>query len=194
LSKWTSIVVLSLTAVLGCAAPKPASSVVAGASTTRAASETPDTHEQFLRQAIALAREARSEGNHPFGALLVLDGKVVLTARNSVSTDRDPTAHAETNLVARAIRELARKDLGRAVLYTSCEPCAMCVGKMYWAGVRFVVYALSAQELAVLAGPDFLVPCRDLFARATETVTVLGPMLVDEARAVHVGFWNKPAK
>ena len=67
----------------------------------------------------------------------------------------------------------------------------MCVGKMYWARIRFVVYALPAEELAVLAGPDFLVPCRDLFARATETVTVVGPMLVDEARAVHVGFWNK---
>jgi len=193
-AKWISIVVLSFTAVSGCAQPLPGSSGGAAASTTRAALEMQSTHEQFLRQAIALAREARSEGNHPFGALLVLDGKVVLTARNSVSTDRDPTAHAETNLVARAIRELARKDLGRAVLYTSCEPCAMCVGKMYWAGVRFVVYALSAQELAVLAGPDFLVPCRELFARATEAVTVMGPMLSDEARAVHLGFWNKPAK
>jgi tRNA(Arg) A34 adenosine deaminase TadA len=150
-----------------------------------------NTHEQFLRQAIALASQARSEGNHPFGALLVLDGQVVLTAKNSVTTDHDPTGHAETNLVARAIREFAPEQLGRAVLYTSCEPCAMCVGKMYWAGVRFVVYALSAEELAVLAGPDFLVPCRDLFARAAEAVTVLGPMLVDEARAVHVGFWNK---
>ena len=69
----------------------------------------------------------------------------------------------------------------------------MCVGKMYWAGVRSLVYALSAEELALLAGPDFLVPCRDLFARATEAVTVIGPMLVDEARTVHVGFWTTPA-
>lgn len=150
-----------------------------------------NTHEQFLRQAIALARLARSEGNHPFGAVLVLDGEVILTATNSVTTDRDPTGHAETNLVARAIRECAPVDLRRTVLYTSCEPCAMCVGKMYWAGIRFVVYALPAEELAVLAGPDFPVPCRDLFARATEIVTVAGPMLVEEARAVHVGFWNK---
>lgn len=192
MAKWISIVVLSFTALSGCAGIKPASSV--GAETSTTALETLNTHEQFLRQAIALAKQARSEGNHPFGALLVLDGKVVLTAKNSVITDRDPTAHAETNLVARAIREVAPKDLGRAVLYTSCEPCAMCVGKMYWAGVRFVVYALSAEELAVLAGPDFLVPCRDLFARATDSVTVLGPMLVDEARAVHLGFWKKPAK
>jgi tRNA(Arg) A34 adenosine deaminase TadA len=53
-----------------------------------------------------------------------------------VFTDRDPTAHAETNLVAAAIRELSPAQIRRAVLYTSCEPCAMCVGKMYWAGIR----------------------------------------------------------
>ena len=152
-----------------------------------------NTHEPFVRQAIALASQARADGNHPFGALLLSDGQVVLTATNSVVTDRDPTAHAETNLVAHAIRHLSPDQIGRAVLYTSCEPCTMCVGKIYWAGIRSVVYALSAQELAVLAGSDFLVPCRDLFLRATEAVTVIGPMLVDEARTVHVGFWTKPA-
>lgn len=149
--------------------------------------------EQFVRQAITLARQARQDGNHPFGALLLLDGQVVLTAMNSVSTDRDPTAHAETNLVVRAIRELSPEQIGRAVLYTSCEPCAMCVGKMYWAGIRSVVYAFPATELGVLAGPDFLVPCRELFERATESVVVIGPMLVDEARTVHLGFWTTPA-
>jgi tRNA(Arg) A34 adenosine deaminase TadA len=146
-------------------------------------------HEPFVRQAIALAGQARREGNHPFGALLVLDGDVVLTATNSVATDGDPTAHAETNLVAKAIRELAPERIRRAVLYTSCEPCAMCVGKMYWAGIRAIVYALSSQDLARLAGPDFLVPCRDLFQRAADPVTVTGPMLEDEAREVHAGFW-----
>jgi tRNA(Arg) A34 adenosine deaminase TadA len=145
--------------------------------------------ETFLRRAIALAREARGDGNHPFGALLVLDGQVVLTAKNSVNTDRDPTGHAETNLVARAIAELPSEQIRHAILYTSCEPCAMCVGKMYWAGIRSLVYALSATELALLAGPDFLVPCRELFARAIEAVSVVGPMLLEEARTVHDGFW-----
>lgn len=153
----------------------------------------PTAHAQFIKQAISLARQARDEGNHPFGALLVLDGHVVLTAMNSVNTDRDPTGHAETNLVARAVQQLAPEQIRRAILYTSCEPCAMCVGKMYWAGIRSVVYALAAEELAVLAGPDFLVPCRELFARATDTVTVIGPISSDEARAVHVGFWSQPA-
>jgi tRNA(Arg) A34 adenosine deaminase TadA len=65
----------------------------------------------------------------------------------------------------------------------------MCVGKMYWAGIRAVVYALAAEELAKLAGGDFLVPCRELFARAAEPVRIDGPLLLDEARDVHRGFW-----
>lgn len=146
--------------------------------------------EALVRQVIALAREAREAGNHPFGSLLVLDGAVVLTARNTVHTDRDPTAHAETNLVAEAIRRLSPDEIARSVLYASCEPCAMCVGKMYWAGIRTVVYALPAAELATLAGGSFLVPCRDLFTRAKDRVVVIGPLLVDEARAVHEGYWT----
>jgi tRNA(Arg) A34 adenosine deaminase TadA len=149
-----------------------------------------DIHEHLARQTIELAREARASGNHPFGALLAIDGEVVLTATNTVSTDRDPTAHAESNLVAEAIRRLSIDQIRRSVLYTSCEPCAMCVGKMYWAGIRAVAYALPAEELAALAGDDFLMPCAELFARATEPVTVTGPLLVDEARKVHLGFWR----
>jgi tRNA(Arg) A34 adenosine deaminase TadA len=147
------------------------------------------TDEALVRQVIGLAREARDAGNHPFGALLVVDGQVVLTARNSVHTDNDPTAHAETNLVHEAIGRLPRDEIARSVLYSSCEPCAMCVGTMYWAGVRRLVYALPAVELAALAGGSFLVPCRELFSRAADPVTVIGPLLIDEARDVHVGYW-----
>ena len=149
-----------------------------------------DVHERFTTQAIELARQARAAGNHPFGALLVLDGNVVASAQNTVHTDRDPTAHAETNLVARAIRECSPEQIRRSVLYTSCEPCAMCVGKMYWAGIRSIVYALAAEELAKLAGGSLLVPCRELFARAAEPVTVIGPLSLNEARDVHLGYWS----
>ena len=152
-----------------------------------------DVHEPFARQAIELARQARLAGNHPFGALLAVDGTVTLTAQNTVNTDRDPTAHAETNLVTKAIRSLSSDQIRRSVLYTSCEPCAMCVGKMYWAGIRSVAYALPAAELAALAGRDFLIPCTELFARAAEHITVAGPFLLNEARAVHQGFWSPRA-
>ena len=88
------------------------------------------THDRFVRQTIELARQARAAGKHPFGSLLVLDDEVVLTAENTVTTDRDPTAHAETNLVAQAIQRLSPDQIRRSVLYTSCEPCAMCTGKI----------------------------------------------------------------
>lgn len=151
-----------------------------------------DVQEQFLRHAIELAREARAEGNHPFGSLLTIDDTVVLTAKNTVFTERDPTAHAETNLVANAIRRLSLDEIRRSVLYTSCEPCAMCAGTLYWAGIRSVVYALASEQLATMAGGNFLVPCAELFARAAEKVTVVGPMLLNEAREVHIGYWPPP--
>jgi tRNA(Arg) A34 adenosine deaminase TadA len=146
--------------------------------------------ERLVRQAIELARCARQAGNHPFGALLALNGAVLLTAQNTIATDRDPTAHAESNLVAAAIRTLTPDQIRRSVLYSSCEPCAMCTGKMYWAGVRSVVYALPSEQLAALAARDFVIPCRELFSRSRENVQVIGPVLVDEAREVHLGFWQ----
>ena len=146
--------------------------------------------ERLVRQAIELARSARQAGNHPFGALLALDGTVLLTAQNTITTDRDPTAHAESNLVAAAIRTLTPDQIRRSVLYSSCEPCAMCTGKMYWAGIRSLVYALPSEQLAALAARDFVIPCRELFSRSRDNVQVVGPVLVDEAREVHVDFWQ----
>lgn len=145
--------------------------------------------EHFLQHAIALAKQARERGNHPFGAVLVLDDRVVQAAENTVNSEANPTCHAETNLVQMAVRVLTPEQIRRATLYTSCEPCAMCAGAMYWAGIRKVVYALSCDELATFVGNDFLMPCRELFARANENVEVAGPFLSGAARAVHLNFW-----
>ena len=148
-----------------------------------------DVHERFARQAIELARQAREAGNHPFGALLVLDGNVVASAQKRSSRIEIRLRMPKRIWSSRAIREMSPEQIRRSVLYTSCEPCAMCVGKMYWAGIRSIAYALPAEELAKLAGGSFLVPCRELFARAAEPVTVIGPLLLNEARDVHLGYW-----
>jgi tRNA(Arg) A34 adenosine deaminase TadA len=148
--------------------------------------------ERFLRQTVELAAKARERGDHPFGALLAIDDRIWLTAENTVNTEQNPTAHAETNLIQQAIRKLKPEEIARATLYTSCEPCAMCAGAIYWAGVRKVVYALSSPELAKLAGGDFLVPCRELFSRARQRVEVSGPFPIEEAIKVHEGYWNRP--
>jgi tRNA(Arg) A34 adenosine deaminase TadA len=146
--------------------------------------------QSFLRQAIGLANQAKEAGNHPFGALLEIDGKVILEAQNTVNADSNPTSHAETNLVQLAIRRLTTRQLASATLYTSCEPCAMCSGSIYWSGIRKVVFALSSEELGKITGGDLNISCREIFASAREKVEVVGPLLIDEARKAHEDFWR----
>jgi tRNA(Arg) A34 adenosine deaminase TadA len=143
-----------------------------------------------IRRAIELARQAREQGNHPFGALLVADGHVVLEAENTVVSENDPTRHAEMNLVQRAWRTLPADVIRRSTLYTSTEPCPMCTGAIFWSGIRRVVFSFPAVDLGVLAGDRFCGPCGPLFDRAEQKTEVVGPIAADEGREVHVGFWT----
>jgi tRNA(Arg) A34 adenosine deaminase TadA len=151
--------------------------------------------EALLRRAIELAQRSREAGNHPFGAVLVAAGGARFDAQNTVVVSGDPTGHAETNLVRLVSGHLSRDQLQGSTLYTSTEPCAMCAGAIYWAGIGRVVYALPEQELATLVPaqdgePTMDLPCREVFARGGRTVVVAGPALVAEATAVHAGFWD----
>lgn len=149
-----------------------------------------------LREAIALAARAVEHGNHPFGAVLTdADGVVVLHAENSVTTDHDCTAHAETALIRLASGRYTPAELLGFTLYTSCEPCAMCSGAIYWAGVGRVVYALGEDELFAMTGsnpenPTMTLPCRTVFAAGQRDTIVVGPALHDEAALPHRGFWD----
>jgi tRNA(Arg) A34 adenosine deaminase TadA len=147
-----------------------------------------------LERAIALAREARDSGNHPFGSLLAAPGGIILEARNTVVTGADPTGHAETNLV-RLAGSLDRSTRAAASLYTSTEPCAMCAGAIYWSGIGRVVFALSEAALAGMVAeeegvPPLRLPCREVFARGGRPIEVAGPVELAAATAVHEGFWN----
>jgi len=146
-------------------------------------------HEHLLRDAIEVAVEARAAGNHPFGALLVVDGIEIARAANTVVTAGDPTGHAELNVLRAVAGVVSSERLSRAVLYASTEPCAMCSGAIYWAGVQQVVYGCPTETLARFAGGALVIPCREIFARGTRVVDVLGPLLEAEAAAVHRGFW-----
>ena len=155
-------------------------------------------HLTHLRAAIAVARRSRENGNHPFGALLVDEtGAVLLEAENTVNTARDCTGHAETNLVRLASQRFDRAVLERSTLYTSTEPCAMCSGAIHWSGIGRVVYALGEEGLYAMTSdgtnPDnetMALPCREVFARCVRPVEVIGPLIEDEARVVHEGFWR----
>ena len=158
-----------------------------------------DDHSTYLRIAIAVARRAREKGNHPFGAILVdADGAVLLEAENTVNTEHDCTGHAETNLVRMACRCFERDVLERCTLYTSTEPCAMCAGAIHWSGIGRVEYGLGEEGLYALTSdgtnPDnetMTLPSREVFARCVRPVEVIGPLLEDEARTVHEGFWTR---
>jgi tRNA(Arg) A34 adenosine deaminase TadA len=153
-------------------------------------------HDPFLRRAIELARSAREHGNHPFGALLVSQvGEVLLEAENTVVTERDVTGHAETNLVREASKRFDKEVLETSTLYTSTEPCAMCSGAIYWSGISRVVFALSEKGLLNLTGsndenPTMDLPCREVLSRGQRPIEILGPMLEEEAKSVHEGFWR----
>jgi len=148
-----------------------------------------------LRRALVIARRARDHGNHPFGALLVDDAnQVLLEAENTVNTQHDCTGHAETNLVRMASQAFSPETLETCTLYTSTEPCAMCAGAIHWSKIGRVVFALSEASLYAMIGSHaanetMRLPCRELFARCGRPVAVVGPLIEEEARLVHEGFW-----
>ncbi|MFZ2285499.1 MAG: nucleoside deaminase [Bacteroidales bacterium] len=108
---------------------------------------------RFLERAIEKAEENITEGGGPFGAVIVSHGQVLASAGNSVVSDHDPTAHAEVQAIRIASETLQTHDLSDCVIYASCEPCPMCLGAIYWAGIRRIVYA-SDRCRAAAAGFD----------------------------------------
>jgi tRNA(Arg) A34 adenosine deaminase TadA len=150
-----------------------------------------------LRRAIGLAARSRAAGNHPFGALIVdADGEVLAEAMNrAVPGKGDATGHAELEAVRAASAAHPPQALRAATLYSSAEPCAMCAGAIYWSGIGRVVYGLSEARLLALTGshpenPTLALPCREVFARGQRATEVVGPLIEEEAAAVHEGFWK----
>jgi tRNA(Arg) A34 adenosine deaminase TadA len=148
-----------------------------------------------MRRSFDVARRARAHGNHPFGALLVsATGEVLIEAENGFMPDRDMTAHAERLLATQASKQLSPNVLAGCTLYTSAEPCAMCAGAIYWTGIGRVVYGLAERRLKALTGdhaenPTLDLPCRTVFAAGQRRVEVVGPLLEEEAAALHAGAW-----
>lgn len=156
----------------------------------------PLDHEKLLRRAIEEAAKAKESGNHPFAAILVgPDGEVLMTQHNAYQPNHDMTGHAERVLMTRASTGYEPKFLAECSMYTSAEPCAMCAGAVYWTGLKRVVYGLSEAQLKTITGnhpenPTLDLPCRTVFAAGQRKIEVIGPMLVEEAAAVHEGVWD----
>lgn len=106
-----------------------------------------ESAERFLKEAIELARANVESGKGgPFAALIVRNGEVIAAAGNSVTSTNDPTAHAEVNAIREACSRLGTFQLDDCEIYSSCEPCPMCLGAIYWARLKKVYYAATKEE------------------------------------------------
>jgi tRNA(Arg) A34 adenosine deaminase TadA len=142
-----------------------------------AAPSTAEEDERFMRIAIAEARRA----DFPFGAVIVRDGKVIARGRNLGRTTGDPTAHGEMMAIRRALAAHGSKALKGATLYTSGEPCAMCMGAILWCRFGRLVFAASVQQLASKID-QIMISSADLAARASYApISITGGVLADEA-------------
>jgi guanine deaminase len=141
-------------------------------------------HEAFMRRAIELARQGAENGRGgPFGCVIVKDGEIVGEGCNEVTSTNDPTAHAEIVAIRNACRKLSSFQLTGCTVYTSCEPCPMCLGAIYWARPAAVYFA-GTREDAATAGFDDELFYDELDRPNDERQLKLQPMLRDEAQTV----------
>ena len=147
-------------------------------------------HDDLIQRCNALARSAVAHGNHPFGALLWREGRILMEAENTVVTQLDVTGHAELNLVRRASQKLDPEVMTQATLYTSTEPCIMCQGAIYWAGIPRIVYGVAGSSLAGLQGATWYVASRESYQRMRAAIEVIGPILEAEGMEIHTRFWK----
>ena len=134
-----------------------------------------------MRRAIELSRDNRGGG--PFGALVVVRGRIVGEGRNQVVPSRDPTAHAEINAIRAACQEVGSHSLEGAVLYTSCEPCPMCLAAAFWARVGRIVWANSRADATAIGFDDEAI-YREVSLSPGERAIPSSRLLAAEALAV----------
>ena len=149
---------------------------------------------EFLRRAIALATQNVTTGKGgPFAAVIVRDGKIVGEGANSVTTINDPTAHGEVNAIRAAARALGTFSLAGCDLYTSCEPCPMCLAASYWARLDAVYYGASAAD-AARAGFDDAFLCAELRKEQNQRKLRSTQLLGDEAWSSFAAWIDAPNK
>jgi tRNA(Arg) A34 adenosine deaminase TadA len=106
------------------------------------------TNSDYIREAIRISRENMEKGGGPFGAVIVRDGRIIARSGNEVVPDNDPTAHAEIKAIREACRYLGTYDLSGCVMYSSCEPCPMCLGAIYWSRLDQLWFAADREDAA----------------------------------------------
>ncbi len=142
------------------------------------------TEADYMRLAIETAREGIGAGQSPFGSVLVKDGRIVAATHNTVWRDTDPTAHAEVNCLRAASRSLAAIDLAGSTLYSTCEPCPMCLSAIHWANVDRVVFGATIDDAATAGFRELRVPAETLARMGGSPLRVQPGLLRDECAAL----------
>jgi tRNA(adenine34) deaminase len=137
-----------------------------------------------------IAIEESKKGDWPYGAVVVKDGAIIVKGFNTTIRDRDPTAHAELNVIRAAVRAISELSLKGCTLYTSSESCPMCTGAEIWAGVSRVVFGASIQQLIDVGQPQINTSSAALIKTAFINVELTGGVLAAEALKV-VRDWSK---
>ena len=145
-------------------------------------SEITEQDKMFMREAIRLADEHVKIGGGPFGAVIVKDGEIIAGSANNVTLDNDPTAHAEVNAIRHACRKLGTFDLSGCVIYTSCEPCPMCLGAIYWAHIDCVYYGNTRYDACKIGFADDFIYNEIGKSIKNRTLPFI-PLLRDEAQS-----------
>lgn len=146
-----------------------------------------------MREAIRLSEDNVRNGGGPFGAVIARDGEIVGTGTNRVTLDCDPTAHAEVNAIRAAASRLGTFDLSGCEIYSSCEPCPMCLGAIYWAHLDRLYYGNDKQDAAGIGFDDAFI-YRELDLKPEDRSLKSERLLSDEAAAAFREWAAKPDK
>jgi tRNA(Arg) A34 adenosine deaminase TadA len=147
--------------------------------------------EQFMQRAIELSVENIKNGGGPFGAVIVKDGKIVAEGTNRVTADNDPTAHAEISAIRKAAKKLKTFDLSGCVIYTSCEPCPMCLSAIYWARLDKIYFGNTKDDAKDIGFDDSFI--YDELEPADRKIT-MECLLPEEAILAFVDWLSKEDK
>ena len=151
------------------------------------------TREELMREAIRLSEDNVRNGGGPFGAVIARDGEIVGTGTNRVTPDCDPTAHAEVNAIRDAASRLGTFDLSGCEIYSSCEPCPMCLGAIYWAHLDRLYYGNDKHDAAGIGFDDAFI-YRELDLKPEDRSLKSERLLSDEAAAAFREWAAKPDK
>jgi len=149
-------------------------------------------HARLMGHAIAICRRGIEGGQTPFGCTIARDGEVVASAHNTVWLDTDVTAHAEVNTIRAACRELATIDLTGCDLYTTCEPCPMCLAASHWARIRTVYYGATIADAAGAGFHELHLPAAELVRLGGSPLVVVGAIERDACRALFDAWQQGP--